>query len=614
MAAIAGDEKFALHATLPPAPAAERGEPSKIDVHGARNKVLYVSGMNVYVRDLLNPEIVEVYTEHKARPTVARMSTNGHYIASADEHGYVRSWGYCEGYPLKKETPAFAGKVLDLAWGDNRIIAAVGDGRASQAKVFQYDAGNNLGTLAGHDKAVTAVAFKKTRPFRIATTSLDMRTAFYCGLPFKFERTHAGHSNFVNDVAYAPDGSIYITVGSDKRAIIHEGKTGEALEEMVDIHTGSCYGIAFSPDSTQFATASADKTVKLWDVETRAEIQSWTMGDTFHYHQTAIAWGGDHLVSLSLNGDLNLLVPGADAPRGVLEGHQVTVTGVSVDRDTTAIYSGSYDGRVCGWHGESYAVRSARALGDGHTSKCTGVAVAGGQVYSTGFDDMVRVAPVSADDTTYAAAVALGAQPVGIGASTAADVCAVATLSNVTLLRAGALASVLPVDFVPSAVAVDASGSEVAVGDKDGKSVHLFTVEGDELSEAKEPLTELPGPPSAISYSDDGVLLAVADSKPDIRVYNRETGECVIRARWRHHTSRINALAFSPCGKFVASGSIDNHVFVYSVESPMKRIKIMFAHRDGVNSLSWADGNTLVSGGVDGVVRTWKVDLGAGLE
>ena len=52
---------------------------------------------------------------------------------------------------------------------------------------------------------------------------------------------------------FSPDGSKFITVGSDKKGIIYEAKTGEKLGELSaeDGHQGSIYAVSWSPDSKQ---------------------------------------------------------------------------------------------------------------------------------------------------------------------------------------------------------------------------------------------------------------------------------------------------------------------------------------------------------------------------
>ena len=52
---------------------------------------------------------------------------------------------------------------------------------------------------------------------------------------------------------FSPDGSKFITVSSDKKGIIYEGKTGQKLGELSaqDGHQGSIYAVSWSPDSKQ---------------------------------------------------------------------------------------------------------------------------------------------------------------------------------------------------------------------------------------------------------------------------------------------------------------------------------------------------------------------------
>lgn len=61
------------------------------------------------------------------------------------------------------------------------------------------------------------------------------------------------HSNFVNCVRFSPDGSRFITVSSDKKGNIYDGKTAEKIGELSaeDGHTGSIYAVSWSRDGKQ---------------------------------------------------------------------------------------------------------------------------------------------------------------------------------------------------------------------------------------------------------------------------------------------------------------------------------------------------------------------------
>jgi WD40 repeat protein len=57
-----------------------------------------------------------------------------------------------------------------------------------------------------------------------------------------------------------------VSVSSDKKIQLYTGKTGEPSVAVPDAHAGSIYSVAVGPDSTQLLTASADKSVKRWEI------------------------------------------------------------------------------------------------------------------------------------------------------------------------------------------------------------------------------------------------------------------------------------------------------------------------------------------------------------
>ena len=79
--------------------------------------------------------------------------------------------------------------------------------------------------------------------------------------------------------------------------------------------------------------------------------------------------------------------------------------------------------------------------------------------------------------------------------------------------------------------------------------------------------------------------------------------------RWTFHTGRVNDITWNEKDTHVVTAGLDTNIYVYSVENPGKHVKVLGAHKDGVNAVGWVDLGTVVSAGADGAVKTWKVEL-----
>ncbi|MDF5719540.1 MAG: NB-ARC domain-containing protein [Rhizonema sp. PD37] len=73
------------------------------------------------------------------------------------------------------------------------------------------------------------------------------------------------------------------------------------------------------------------------------------------------------------------------------------------------------------------------------------------------------------------------------------------------------------------------------------------------------------------------------------------------------HTAWVRALAFSPDGKILASGSLDYTIRLWNVETG-QCLQILLGHTSGVQSVAFSDdGSTLASGSNDQTIRLWNI-------
>jgi WD40 repeat protein len=110
-----------------------------------------------------------------------------------------------------------------------------------------------------------------------------------------------------------------------------------------------------------------------------------------------------------------------------------------------------------------------------------------------------------------------------------------------------------------------------------------------------------------VAISPDGKTVA-STSKSTIRLRELSTGNDLHELSG--HSEGVTALAFSPDGKNLCSGSYDKTVRIWDVASG-KQLHLLEGHKGAVESLAFSpDGNTLATASGDKTIRLWDSATG----
>ncbi|XP_063903867.1 actin-interacting protein 1 [Zophobas morio] len=592
-----------IYATLP---RTQRGQPLVLGGDPKGKNFLYTNGNSVIIRNIQNPAIADVYTEHSCPVNVAKYSPSGFYIASGDQSGKVRIWDTVnKEHILKNEFHPIGGPIKDIAWSpDNQRMVVVGEGRERFGHVFMSETGTSVGEISGQSKPINSCDFKPSRPFRVITGSEDNTIAVFEGPPFKFKMTKQDHSRFVQAVRYSPTGNLFASAGFDGKVFIYDGTSSDLVGEVGSpAHSGGVYGVSWSPDGKQLLTASGDKTAKLWDVETRQVVSEFVLGASVEDQQVSCLWQNEYLLTVSLSGFINYLdVNNPTKPLRIVKGHNKPITVLELSEDRGTIFTGSHDGNVTRWTAETG--ENDRIEGVGHGNQINGMRVHGNVLYTCGIDDSLK--QIDIEGNTYKGQdLKLGSQPRGMDVFKEQNIVVTASVNEITVAQDNRKASTVKVSYEPTSVSTSPRG-HVAVGGASDNKVHLYELKGTQL----EPMKELDhlGGVTDVAYSPDDNYLVACDAHRKVVLYSVPEYKLATNQEWGFHNARVNSVAWSPDSLLVASGSLDTSIIIWSVEKPAKHIIIKNAHAQSqVTRLAWLDNQTLVSVGQDCNTKLWTI-------
>jgi WD40 repeat protein len=279
---------------------------------------------------MIRPDASEAQELHRADQAVYALAGAGGTIHAACADGRILTWRSSDPsrIQLTAQVPA---PVFALALLSDGAFAA----GTSMGELFLLDLESRAATLRlrAHARAIHAIAGLSEG--RIATAGADgvlriwtrgsagwsllrdvplsdaklrglavssdgQWLAVACGdgpvrmldtLLFNESRTFDGHAGGALSVLFHPEKPVLLSGGKDGHLRAWNLKHDQGQLPALPAHRSSIYALAAAPDGALLATASRDKTVKLWDALTMVHRATLDRGRQGHAHSVnAAAW------------------------------------------------------------------------------------------------------------------------------------------------------------------------------------------------------------------------------------------------------------------------------------------------------------------------------------
>ena len=453
-------------------------------------------------------------------------------------------------------------------------------------KLWEVSTGKNISTLTGHTELPRSVAFSPDG-MKFASGSMDKTIKLWEVSTGKNMSTLTGHTDRVESIAFSPDGTKLASGSQDETVRLWDVSTGaninilgkidntSAAVQMLQIFSGRgpsstqrkspVTSVAFSPDGTILASGEINGMVKLWEVSTGRNINTFR-GSGALSKSVAFSPDGTQLASSTSGGYETVEIWEVSTGKiiNTIAGHLDGVDSIAFSPDGTKLATGlSVSQGVKLWEIE------------------TGKQVA---TFSEKMGSVMSVA-FSPDGAT------LASTPGALGRIKLWDV---ETGKNIATLQ-GRKGWVYSVVFSPD-------GTQFASGD--GHEIKLWDVSA-QISIAT--LGRHTGKIWSVAFAPDGMKLASGAEDKIVKLWEINTKRNI--ATLEGHTGKVHSVVFSPDGTKLASGSEDKTVKLWDVDTG-KNITTLEEHRDWVWSVVFSPDGTKLASGSDNTVELWEVETG----
>jgi WD40 repeat protein len=342
-----------------------------------------------------------------------------------------------------------------------------------------------------------------------------------------------------------------------------------------------------SCDGECIASASADKTVRIWDLAAKVKTRWKLTGHSRSVH--AVAWcptNSKVVVSAGADGTFKvwdiakIAVAAVEAEKKrkiwetakppqeewTVQVNSDGVQSISWSQNGKFLATAGSDGVIKVWDMDGLPTLKSSMEGHSYVVRCVAWSPDGKSLASASFDKTIKVW---------------------------ANVCTKKPTVKCTLVGHS--------DAV-QAVAWSHDGEFVVSASAD-RSVRICKVSDQQTEDAMDAAHG--DNVLSVKWSNDGKLVASACANGEIKIWDASSRPPKLICALEGHSSRVNDLDWSPCHQLLASASYDKTIRVWDISGTPQEKFCLTGHTDSVDAVVWSSDGTMLATSSPDSVKVW---------
>ncbi|KAG6979136.1 Vegetative incompatibility protein HET-E-1 [Fusarium oxysporum f. sp. conglutinans] len=412
-----------------------------------------------------------------------------------------------------------------------------------------------------------------------------------------------GHSDSVQSVVFSHDSKMVASASDDKTIRIWNIETGEC-KHVLKGHSDLVRSVVFSHDSKMVASASGDNTARIWNIET-GECKQVFEGHSDWVNSVVFSHDSKMVASASLNTAWIWNIKTGKC-KHVLKGHSNWVNSVVFSHDSKMVASASDDKTIRIWN---IKTGECKQVLEGHGDWVNSVVFShdSKMVASASLNKTIRIWNIKTGECKH---VLKGHSDSVQSVVFSHDSKMVASASDdktiwIWNIETGECKQVLEGHSDSVQSVVFSHDSKMVASASDDKTIRIWNIEKGEYKQVLEGHSNWV---NLVVFSHDLKIVASASLDKTIRIWNIETGECehVLKG----HSKLIYSVVFSHDLKMMASASDDKTIRIWNIETGEYK-QVLKGHSNWVNSVVFSyDLKMVASASLDKTIRIWNIETG----